>query len=95
MKNLTKRDIIYLKSIGHPDSDMEQIDLAATVSVFTLEHNTEKGTTSKEITWEEVVKKLGKQEALAALGRSAFHWNCGREVNTHDYISFDSSNLFK
>lgn len=85
----TDKDI--LKKWGHSDSDLLQIQDAINVTVYTLDT----GNGKKQITANKARNILGDEIFLSGISRSAFHWNCGRESGDGQYISFDSSRLFK
>lgn len=76
---LTKRDKNYLLSIGYLPEDMEQIEEGINIGTYTLCKRI-KGTTEykeKEISFSQVINKVGKKKFLASSGRASFHWSTG------------------
>ena len=107
---LTARDKTYLLSIGYLPQDMEQIEEGINIGTFTLGKRI-KGTTQyikKEITFEQVIRRIGKKQFLASSGRASFHWTTSDTLKecseNHSYhvagyedkcISYDFSKLFE
>ena len=107
---LTQRDKNYLLSIGYLTEDMEQIEEGINIGTFTLDKRI-KGTRNyikKEITYSDVIKKIGKANFLASCGRASFHWstcdvlkNCSEKTNSYLFgyydkaISYDFRKLFE
>lgn len=87
---LSPEDREDLMSMGHPESDLHQIEEAVNRSSFILHRNGER----KRITAAEATKILGRHKFLAGIGRSAFHFtSC--QANGKDTVHFDSSIIFK
>lgn len=45
----------------------------------------------KKIGWKTALEKLGKDEFLSGIGRSAFHWTSARLTEANEEVSFDTS----
>lgn len=88
---LTKSDKEMLMNLGHPESDLEQIEKATGKTKYKYED--EHG--CKKINQKEVLELIGRAEYLKAISRSAFHYTTAREIEKGKIIYFDSSMLFK
>ena len=107
---LSTRDKNYLLSIGYLPQDMAQIEEGINIGTFTLDKRI-KGTIQyikKEITFKQVIRRIGKKQFLASSGRASFHWTTSDTLKecseNHNYrvagyedkcISYDFSKLFK
>ena len=87
---LTKEDKKLLKGCGVEEEDFDQIERATKKTVYELKDKD--GT--REITQEEALRILGREEFLSGISRSSFHYSAVRE-NGGKRIYFDSSKLFK
>lgn len=94
---LEKKDIDLLKEWGYPEEEIPQIQEAIEVSEYDLHEAKEPYRTVKTLTAAEAYKKLGREQFLSGISRSAFHWSASREcLRTKKYnVGFDSSALFK
>lgn len=90
---LTMEDKKCLMSMGHPESDLWQIELAQTGNntIYTYK--------DKRISRKKAIELLGKKKFLSGLSRSAFHWNSYRLIDDNgtdeEGVYFDSSNMFR
>lgn len=92
---LTEEDRNTLAGYGYPSTDFAQIEEAANRSTYTVEPKGENEERKAVNVWE-VIDLLGRETFLSGIGRSAFHWNCGRDnPETEVSVYFDSSVLFK
>lgn len=91
---LTTSRIRYLKSIGVPDEDIDDIRDALNYTYYDyLNYRTGE---EYPIDVDEAIKKLGVRTFLSGISRSAFHWNCTRETpDGKGRVYFDSSKRFK
>lgn len=91
---LTTSRIRYLKSIGVPDEDIDEIrDALKYTNYDYLNYRTGE---NYPIDVDEAIKKLGVRTFLSGISRSAFHWNCTRETpDGKGRVYFDSSKRFK
>ena len=106
---LTPEDKAYLRKIGYPEGDFNQIEEAVSVSTYKLERtitNPKKSLTSSEhISATRAIDLLGRQDFLSGISRSAFHWTSVREVEKECFekdkttqrtlIYFNSRRLFQ
>lgn len=91
---LTTTRIRYLKSIGVPDEDIDEIRDALKYTNYEYLNNRTGETYSIDV--DEAIKKLGVRTFLSGISRSAFHWNCMRETpDGKGRVYFDSSKRFK
>lgn len=87
---LTQDDREDLIAMGHPESDLPQIEEAVNRSSYTLY----RGDRCERITAAKAMETLGRHKFLAGIGRSAFHFtSC--QTNGNDTVHFDSSIIFK
>ena len=84
---LTSEDKKILTNWGYLEADFAQIERAINKTIYTMN--------GMKITADQTVEILGKETYLSGISRSAFHWSCGRENKEGQYVSFDSSKLFK
>ena len=84
---LSSQDKKYLKSIGYPESDFDQIEVASTLTRYRYK--------GKLICAERAEALIGREKFLSRLGRSAFHWSSSAETQDGEFIFFDSSPMFK
>lgn len=89
---LNETDKTILREIGVPDADFQQIEQAASKTVY--EHYPKTGVGWK-ISADKAVNLLGRKEYLSGLSRSAFHWSAMRETKNGDQVYFDSSRYFE
>ena len=87
---LIKEDKKLLKGWGIEEEDFNQIERAIKKTVYELKVKD----ITKEITQEEALKILGREEFLSGISRSSFHWSAVRNKEDKT-IYFDSSKLFK
>ena len=102
---LSDTDKEILKQWGETDEDIQQIERALNVTIFTVGdvERAENGSivipdedNDKVITAQEAREILGDETFLSGLDRSAFHWTSGRyNADETKYVSFDSSKLFE
>lgn len=104
---LTKEDKEILKAFGYHEKDFAQIEEAIGVTVYKyytlIEDPNERDLTlkysrkeEKRISASKALELLGQETFLSGISRSAFHWNCSRDIAGSDKrVSFDSSRLFK
>lgn len=86
---LTKNDKELLKSWGYENEDIKQIERATGVRF------TKYKVDNKEISIDEAITLLGREEFLSGISRSAFHWSSARTTKNGKTVLFDSSRLFK
>ena len=87
---LSPEDREDLMSMGHPESDLPQIEEAVNRSSYTLY----RGDRCERITAAKAMETLGRHKFLAGIGRSAFHYTSCQE-NDGASVQFDSNILFK
>jgi len=85
----TKEDKELLKSWGHREEDLNQLERATGTTKTTYEMN------GKKISIDEAIEILGRETYLSGISRSAFHWSACRENEKGQRVYFDSSKLFK
>ena len=90
MFRLSDEEREYLRSIGYPEKDFGQIQVAANRSRFFDEN-------LKQISANKASAILGRYRFLAGIGRSAFHWTACQVASSDEstVVHFDSSALFK
>ena len=95
---MSKRQIEILKGFGEDDESIEQVERAATVTIYKYK--------GRRISRKKAIELLGEEEFLSGLDRSAFHWTCIRWVDNekadksinsfmHEYVYFDSRRFFE
>lgn len=84
---LTKEDKKLLLGWGYIKKDLDQIEVATSLTRYTYK--------GKLICDERACELLGREEYLSGISRSAFHWSATRETLDGETIEFDSSALFK
>lgn len=84
---LTKSDIEKLLKWGHLESDINQLEQAANICVYTDKNE-------KRISCKKAIDMLGREVWLSGISRAAFHWDCGRGEGDN-YVGFDCSKIFK
>lgn len=94
---LEKKDIDTLIEWGYEKSDIPQIQEAIDVSTYDLHEAKEPYRTVETLTAAEAYKKVGREQFLSGIGRSAFHRSSSREcLRSKKYnVGFDSSALFE
>lgn len=92
---LEKKDIAILLEWGYLEEHIPQIQEAIQVSVYMQYENKMPYKDVKELTAYEAYKKLGREQFLSGISRSAFHWSSAREYCKKYGVSFDSSKLFE
>ena len=92
---LQPKDINLLINWGYRKSDIPQIQEAIYKSDYTQYELQAPYKEIKKLTAEEAYKKLGNEQFLSGIGRSAFHWSASREYSKKYGVSIDSSRLFK
>ena len=90
---LTEDDKKLLKSWGHPDRDMEQIEEAIRKTVYTI-YRTDSGK-GKRISAKAALEILGRRAFLSGISRSAFHYTALRKNDDHVEVHFNSKKLFE
>lgn len=86
-KKLTKQDKKMLLNWGHAEQDFPWIQKAANSG---CRYKNEKG---EQLTTEQVIKILGREEWLSGLARAAYHWTSER-VHNGIWVSFDCSSMY-
>lgn len=84
---LTEADKKQLKKWGYRKSDLDQIEIATSLTRYEID--------GKLVCDEEARELLGDEEYLSGISRSAFHWSASRETPDGRVLSMDSSALFK
>ena len=85
---LTVEDKQFLKDIGYPDNQLNQIEKAAASTIYKVDNK-------KRISCKKAIEVIGRENFLSTLGRSAFHWNSSTETKDGEhFVSFDSSSMF-
>lgn len=89
---LTDEDKKLLKEWGYPKSDLNQIEVATSITKYLY---TPKGKKKEKIVCDVTARELlGDQEYLSGISRSAFHRTSSRETLDGGTIFFDTSALF-
>lgn len=83
---LTDEDKKQLLDWGYLESDLDQIERAGNVTIYEIN--------DKVANREEVIAKLGREDYLNGLSRSAFHWSAMRDAKDGSEVSFNSEKLF-
>lgn len=86
VRKLTKKDRQFFLRNGMPYSDLDQIERAIDKTTFTVD--------DRQISFEEAVDLLGRDEILLGLGRSAYHYTTCRQSENGTLVYFDSRALF-
>lgn len=86
---LTPEDRELLRSWGHDDRDIQQIEEA------THSNKTRYDLDSTPISREDAIRLLGRKEYLSGISRSAFHGTSARWTDDGKEVYFDSSRLFQ
>lgn len=84
---LTQADKALLLGMGHPESDLCQIEEAARRTLYEYD--------GMRINREEAINLLGRMSYLAGIARSAFHWSAMQLTPDEKPVYFDSSRLFE
>lgn len=81
----THADKAQLTEWGYPESDIKQIEEAASRNhtIYTMG--------DQRISREEAINLLGRKEFLSGISRSAFHFTASRETEDGKFILFNSS----
>ena len=86
---LTKKDIQLITSWGFPEEDLKQIERATTKTKTIYEFK------CKEISRDEAIEILGRDQYLSGICRSAFHYTSARYNDKNETVYFNSSKLFQ
>lgn len=86
---LTENDKEILRSWGHDESDISQIERVAG------KRFTKYSREGRQITREKAIEILGRRSYLAGLSRSAFHYTASQVAEGGEIVLFDSSAFFK
>lgn len=86
MKILTRDDRQLLLRMGMPYSDLDQVERAIDKTTFTVE--------DRQITFEEAIDLIGREEMVLGLARSAYHYTTCRDSKDGTIVYFDSYALF-
>ena len=86
---LNKEDKAMLTSMGHPEKDFQQIEVALQkrITKYKLGNTT--------ISREEAIRILGREVFISGIARSAFHYTAAQQTADGQIVYFDSSKLFK
>lgn len=91
---LTKKDKEYLLSIGHAESDFEQIENVAKYTKYDMFTKEDESIVTR-ITQKKAIEILGRNIYLSGLGRTAFHYSAVRYNDEGTiYVVFDGSKFF-
>ena len=92
-QRLNKKDVIILISLGYKDYNLPQIDYSySEIKCFRVNLKTNKERKIKPTT---VIKKLGKKQFLAMLGRASFHHSASFRIDDNfAYSVIDDIPLF-
>lgn len=82
IKILTREDRQLLLRQGMSYSDLDQVERAINKTTFTVEN--------RQITFEEAIDIIGREEMVLGLGRSAYHYTTCRESEDGTIVYFDS-----
>ena len=82
---LTPEDIKWFKDSGYTDDDIKWIQKCLDDDGFVMTDRF-----NKRIVAETAREMLGREEFLSGLGRSCFHWSCGRGEGKNT-VNFDTS----
>lgn len=88
--SFTNEDKDILRSLGCPEKDWAQMELAVSKTTFTLWDN---GTETR-IGRDKASAILGRTAFLSGMARSAFHFSAVREAEDGKRVYFDSSRYF-
>lgn len=83
---LTQEDKALLLDMGHPESDLGQIEEVTRRTAYEY--------CGKQISQKEALELLGRRSYLAGIGRSTFHWSAVQFMPQGEPVYFDSSRLF-
>lgn len=88
MTKMTNEDVKYFIRIGHPRSDMKQLEKAfCEVDLVLTDNRTGK---DQRIGRDKAIEVLGRETFLSGISRSAFHASAARESDNGRYsVSFD------
>lgn len=86
IKILSREDRQLLLRHGMTYSDLDQVERAISKTTFTVE--------DRQITFEEAIGILGREEMVLGLGRSSYHYTTSRESEDGTFVHFDSYALF-
>ena len=84
---LTQADKALLLDMGHPESDLGQIEEATRRTLYEYD--------GMQINRDEAINLLGLWSYLAGIARSAFHWSAVQYTAEEKPVYFDSSSLSK
>ena len=84
---LDGKDLMFLKSIGYGNEELEQIERAAAVTQYRYNGEAVDGA--------KAVKLLGRNAYLKGVAKSALHFACDRLTEDNEIVSFDSRRAFK
>lgn len=88
LKYLTEEDTETLLENGYLKEDLLQIDEAIPITVYQM-------VGGKKISYKTAQKRLGREEFLSGIGRSAFHGSAMRTCTDGQMVLFDSGALFR
>ena len=83
----------YFLNCGYTPDDYAQIIKMANEKAFEFGIFINKR--EKKIGWKTALEKLGSNEFLSGIGRSAFHWTSARLTEAGEEVSFDTSRWHK
>ena len=84
---LSTSDRKMLKSWGHTAKDLNQIEVATSLTAYEYKGKLVCDVKAREL--------LGDEGYLSGISRSAFHYSASRQTPDGEEVSFDSSALFK
>lgn len=83
----------YFLEIGHPKTDLKQLELALKLTSYTLDDDKVK---DKPISKDEAINILGENTFLSGISRSAFHYSSVRKNDkTNQLVYFSSHIMFE
>lgn len=86
---LTENDKDILRSWGHDERDISQIERVAE------KRFTKYSCEGERISREKAIEILGRRSYLAGLSRSAFHYTASQTTESGEIVLFNSSAFFK
>lgn len=84
---LTEQDKLILRNWGYPESDMKQLQRAASWCKY-------EGENDERLVAKEVISILGRETWLSGISRAAFHYSATRE-NNGQTVYFDCYAMHK
>lgn len=88
LKHLTKEDVTALLEMGYKKVDILKIDEAIPITIYQM-------VGGKKVFYRVARRRLGREEFLSGIGRSAFHGSALRTCTDGRMVSFDSGALFR